>query len=89
MRQKKCIENLDCKQTSQKRDMNTHTHTHKKNIKISQNYLRKIIDLLVFIQISARLMKYAYMIKCQNFLKIYSQSISAVFERVATHSAAF
>ena len=87
MRQKKSIENLDPKQASQKRDMNT--HTKKKNIKISQNYLRKIIDLLVFIQISARFMKDAYMIKCQNFLIISSQSISAVFERVTTHNVAF
>ena len=88
MRQKKSIENLDPKQASQKRDMNTHTQK-KKNIKISQNYLRKIIDLLVFIQISARFMKDAYMIKCQNFLIISSQSISAVFERVTTHNVAF
>ena len=44
-------------------------------IKRIQNYLKKIIDLLVFFQISPRSMKDAYTIKCQNFLIISFQSI--------------
>ena len=48
----------------------------------SQNYLKKIIDLSIFFQISPRLMKDSYMIKCQNFLIISFQSISVVFKRV-------
>ena len=39
-------------------------------IKRSQNYLKKIIDLLVFFQISPRFMKDTYMIKSQNSLII-------------------
>ena len=58
-------------------------------IKRCQNYLKKIIDLSVFFQISSRFMKDAYMIECQNFLIIYFQSISFVFERVTAHNPAF
>ena len=55
----------------------------------SQNYLKKIIDLLVSFQISPRFMKDAYMIKWQNFLIISFQSISMFFERVTAHNTAF
>ena len=57
--------------------------------KKSQNYLKNIIDLLVFFQISPRFMKDTYMIKCHNFLIISFQSISVIFERVTAHNTAF
>ena len=57
--------------------------------KRSQNYLKKTIDLLVFFQISPRFMKNVYMIKCQNFLIIFFQSITVVFKRVTARYTAF